>query len=128
MATHMGKRLQGKTIVITGASSAREFARTSPKNLKLILTARRLDSLKALVTEIQEEVGSGVQVLPLKLDVSKPDEVRGFVGSLPAEFKEIDVLVNNAYVATTGAWERGLTLIRGGAEVLLRGSQKHQTS
>ncbi|KAI4232711.1 MAG: hypothetical protein LQ349_004834 [Xanthoria aureola] len=102
MATHMGKRLQGKTIVITGASSgigkstAREFARTSPKNLKLILTARRLDSLKALATEIQEEVGSGVQVLPLKLDVSKPDEVRGFVGSLPAEFKEIDVLVNNA--------------------------------
>ncbi|KAI4228615.1 MAG: hypothetical protein L6R36_001471 [Xanthoria steineri] len=102
MATNMGKRLQGKTIVITGASSgigrstAREFARTSPKNLKLILTARRLDSLKALATEIQEEVGSGVQVLPLKLDVSKPDEVRGFVGSLPAEFKEIDVLVNNA--------------------------------
>ncbi|KAI4107688.1 MAG: hypothetical protein LQ339_002594 [Xanthoria mediterranea] len=102
MATNMGKRLQGKTIVITGASSgigrstAREFARTSPKNLKLILTARRLDSLKALAAEIQEEVGSGVQVLPLKLDVSKPDEVRGFVGSLPAEFKEIDVLVNNA--------------------------------
>ncbi|KAL8656823.1 MAG: hypothetical protein Q9226_002539 [Calogaya cf. arnoldii] len=85
----MAKRLEGKTIVVTGASSgigkstALEFARTSPKNLKLILTARRLDSLKALATEIQEEVGPGVQVLPLKLDVSKPDEVRGFVGSLP---------------------------------------------
>ncbi|KAI4273657.1 MAG: hypothetical protein L6R38_006286 [Xanthoria sp. 2 TBL-2021] len=102
MATNMGKRLEGKTIVVTGASSgigkstALEFARTSPKNLKLILTARRLDSLNALATEIQEEVGSGVQVLPLKLDVSKPDEVRGFVGLLPPEFKEIDVLVNNA--------------------------------
>ena len=41
-------------------------------------------------------MGGGVQVLPVKLDVSKPDEVRGFVGSLPEEFKEIDVLVNNA--------------------------------
>ncbi|KAL8846724.1 MAG: hypothetical protein Q9221_008198 [Calogaya cf. arnoldii] len=102
MATNMAKRLEGKTIVVTGASSgigrstALEFARTSPKNLKLILTARRLDSLKALATEIEEEVGSGVQVLPLKLDVSKPDEVRGFVGSLPPEFKEIHILVNNA--------------------------------
>ncbi|KAI4243277.1 MAG: hypothetical protein L6R42_010803 [Xanthoria sp. 1 TBL-2021] len=102
---NMGERLEGKTIVVTGASSGKstalEFARTSPKNLKLILTARRLDSLKALAIEIQEEVGSGVQVLPLKLDVSKTDEVRGFVGFLPPEFKEIDVLVNNAYVMNT---------------------------
>ncbi|KAL9029381.1 MAG: hypothetical protein Q9196_002369 [Gyalolechia fulgens] len=102
MATAMTKRLQGKTIVITGASSgigkstALEFARTSPNNLKLILTARRIDTLKALAEEIKNEVGSGVQVLPLKLDVSKPDEVRAFVSSLPPDFKEIDILVNNA--------------------------------
>ena len=75
-----------------------EFARTSPKNLKLILTARRIDSLKQIAQEIKNEVGSGVQVLPLKLDVSKPAEVRKFVPSLPPEFSEIDVLVNNAYV------------------------------
>ena len=80
---------------------ALEFARTSPKNLKLILTARRLDFLEALAHEIHDEVGSGVRVLPLKLDVSKPDEVRGFVGSLPPDFKEIDILVNNAYVMST---------------------------
>lgn len=71
------------------------------------MTARRLDSLKALADEIRREVGAGVQVLPLKLDVSKPDEVRQFVGSLPPDFKEIDVLVNNAYVmATRKATER----------------------
>ncbi|KAI4144192.1 MAG: hypothetical protein L6R39_004284 [Caloplaca ligustica] len=98
----MAKRLEGKTIVITGASSgigkstALEFARTSSKSLKLILTARRIDSLKTLAEEIKNETGGGVQVLPMKLDVSKPDEVRGFVGSLPPEYKEIDVLVNNA--------------------------------
>ena len=77
-----------------------EFARTSPKDLKLILTARRIDILKEIAKEIEKEVGSGVQVLPVKLDVSNPSEVKGFVDSLPAEFKEIDVLVNNAYVST----------------------------
>lgn len=73
-----------------------EFARTSPKSLKLILTARRIDTLKEIAEEIRNEVGSGVQVLPVKLDVSNPSEVKGFVDSLPAEFREIDVLVNNA--------------------------------
>ena len=77
-----------------------EFARTSPKNLKLILTARRIDILKEIAKEIEKEVGPGVQILPVKLDVSNPSEVKGFVDSLPAEFKEIDVLVNNAYVST----------------------------
>lgn len=102
MASAMAKRLEGKTIVVTGASSgigkstAKEFARTSPKNLKLILTARRIDSLKQVAAEIKEEVGDGVKVLPVKLDVSNPEEVKNFVPSLPEEFKEIDVLVNNA--------------------------------
>lgn len=77
-----------------------EFARTSPKSLKLILTARRIDTLKEIAEEITKEVGSGVQVLPVKLDVSNPGEVKGFVDSLPAEFREIDVLVNNAQVIT----------------------------
>lgn len=99
----MGKRLEGKTVLITGASSgigkstAQEFARTSPKNLKLILTARRIDTLKEIAAEISKEVGDGVKVLPVKLDVSNPEEVRNFVQSLPEEFRDIDVLVNNAY-------------------------------
>ncbi|KAK7958102.1 hypothetical protein PG988_012950 [Apiospora saccharicola] len=102
MSSAVAKRLEGKTIVITGASSgigrstAFEFARTAPKNLKLILTARRIDSLKEIAAEITKEVGDGVKVLPVQLDVSKPEEIRGFVEGLPAEFKEIDVLVNNA--------------------------------
>ncbi|PLN76567.1 NAD(P)-binding protein [Aspergillus taichungensis] len=102
MATAMAKRLEGKTIVVTGASSgigrstAKEFARTAPKNLKLIVTARRLESLQQLAQEIKEEVGDGVQTLPVKLDVSNTEEVKNFVSSLPAEFQDIDVLVNNA--------------------------------
>ncbi|KAL8285958.1 hypothetical protein RB597_002844 [Gaeumannomyces tritici] len=98
----MAKRLEGKTIVITGASSgigrscAFEFARTSPKDLKLVLTARRIDTLKEVAAQIAAEVGPGVKVLPFRLDVSNPAEVRGFVQALPDEFRDIDVLVNNA--------------------------------
>ena len=99
----MSKRLAGKTILITGASSgigrstAIEFSRISPGNLKLILTARRIDTLKEVAEEIKKDVGEGVKVLPVQLDVSNADEVRSFVGKLPEEFKDIDVLVNNAY-------------------------------
>lgn len=102
MTTAMAKRLEGKTVVVTGASSgigrstALEFARTSPKNLKLVLTARRIDELQQLAEEIKKEVGDGVKILPFKLDVSRPEEIKAFVGALPVEFKEIDVLVNNA--------------------------------
>ncbi|KAF2182406.1 NAD(P)-binding protein [Zopfia rhizophila CBS 207.26] len=97
----MSQRLKGKTVLITGASSgigkstALEFARTSPNDLKLILTARRIDTLKEIATEIGK-YAEGVKVLAVKLDISKPEEVNGFVGQLPEEFKEIDILVNNA--------------------------------
>lgn len=97
------KRLEGKTIVITGASSgigrstALEFARTAPnQNLRIILTARRDDVLKEVAAEIAKETNGGVKVLPVKLDVSDPAAVRGFVGGLPEEWRDINVLVNNA--------------------------------
>ena len=81
-------QLSGKTTT-SNPSLAMEFARSSPKNLKLILTARRIDALNQLAEEIKEEVGTGVRVLALKLDVSNPEEVRGFVGCLPSDFKDL---------------------------------------
>lgn len=98
----MAKRLEAKTIMITGASAgigkstAKEFARMSPKNLKLILKARQVEDLEELAQEIKEEFGDGVKVLTTKLDVSNPDEIKNFVPSLPTEFNNIDVLINNA--------------------------------
>ena len=97
------QRLQGKTILITGASSgigratALEFAKTAPDNgVKLILTARRIDALNEVKAEIEKTVGKGVAVLPVKLDVSNLDEIKQFVPGLPEEWRDIHVLVNNA--------------------------------
>lgn len=103
MAT-MKERLSGKTILITGgssgigASTAIEFARTSPDSLRLVLAARRVDKLTELSSKISKEF-PGVKVHTAQLDVSKPEEVKKFVGTLPADFQEIDVLVNNAGLA-----------------------------
>ncbi|KAM3560682.1 hypothetical protein MY1884_002782 [Beauveria asiatica] len=97
-----GQRLAGKTILITGASAgigqacALEFALAQPHNLRLILAARRLETIKKIAADITGQVGDGVKILPLQLDVSKPDEVRAFVGELPDEYKNIDILINNA--------------------------------
>ena len=103
MASAAAKRLAGKTVLITGASSgigrstALEFARTAPSSdLRLIITARRLELIEELAAEIGKEVGAGVKVLPVQLDVSSADQVRGFVARLPEEWRDIHVLVNNA--------------------------------
>lgn len=99
------KRLAGKTVLVTGASSgigrstALEFARTAPDHgLRLILAARRVETLEQIARDIRAEVGEGVKVLPFKLDVSNPAEAKGVVDNLPEEWRDIDVLVNNACV------------------------------
>jgi 3-hydroxy acid dehydrogenase/malonic semialdehyde reductase len=98
----MSRNLSGKTILITGASSgigrstAFEFARTSPQNLKLILTARRVDRLHDISAAITKEVGDGVKICVKQLDVSKPEEISALIEGLPEGFRDVDVLVNNA--------------------------------
>jgi 3-hydroxy acid dehydrogenase/malonic semialdehyde reductase len=95
-------RLDGKTILITGASSgigrsvAFEFARSWPQNLRLILTARRVERLESIAEEIVKEFGNGIKILPVGLDVSNRDQIRAFIDRLPREWRNINVLVNNA--------------------------------
>lgn len=98
----MAQRLANKTILITGASSgigratAFEFSRTSP-DIKLIITARRIETLRAVAAEIEAESKGRTKVLPVQFDVSSPSAVRGFLDDLPEGWNDIDVLVNNAY-------------------------------
>ncbi|KAJ3050141.1 hypothetical protein HK097_008866, partial [Rhizophlyctis rosea] len=105
MSAAAAARLQNKTILITGASAgigrstAIEFAKTAPNhNLKIIITARRIDALKKVDT-LAEDISNetpGVKVLPVQFDVSDPQQVKDLVEKLPEEYRDINVLVNNA--------------------------------
>lgn len=88
------------TIFITGATSgfgkaiAQKFA---SQQHDCIITGRRADRLQDLYKELTEQYG--VKVLPLVLDVQDKDAVFATVEKLPEEWKNIDVLVNNAGLA-----------------------------
>ena len=87
---------QPRIVFVTGASSgfgaavARRFA---ADGARVVACARRGDRLKDLAAEL------GSQVLPVTLDVRDRAAVTEVVSELPAEFAEVDVLVNNAGLA-----------------------------
>lgn len=95
------KRLQDKTILITGASAgigeatAIEYAEASNGQIKLVLTARRLEKLESLKSELESKF-SEIKVYIAQLDVSQIEEIGKFFKELPQEFSKIDILINNA--------------------------------
>jgi 3-hydroxy acid dehydrogenase / malonic semialdehyde reductase len=101
MFGNIAKRLSGKNILITGASTgigyhtAKYFAEASKGDIKLVLAARRKQKLEALKADLIKDYPS-IQVHIETLDVSKLETIEPFLSGLPEEFKSIDVLVNNA--------------------------------
>ena len=87
---------QPDTVFITGASSGFGAAitrRFAAAGARVVATARRSDRLEDLAAEL------GPLMLPVTLDVRDRAAVAEVIGGLPAEFAQIDVLVNNAGVA-----------------------------
>ncbi|WP_036157384.1 SDR family NAD(P)-dependent oxidoreductase [Maribacter forsetii] len=84
-----------KTAFITGATSgigkstAIHFAQNG---IDLVLCGRRQDRLDAL----KEVLDKHVQVHTLNFDIRNKASVKEAVDSLPKEFTEIDILINNA--------------------------------
>ena len=88
-----------KIVLITGATSgigeacARKFAQNGDK---VILTGRNQARMTAIADELKAQ---GAEVLTLMFDVRDREAARKAIESLPAEWQEIDVLVNNAGLA-----------------------------
>lgn len=88
-----------KITLITGATSgiglacARKFAAAG---YRLILTGRKAEALKTVEDELRS---AGADVLTLLFDVRNRYDARQAVESIPAQWRPIDVLINNAGLA-----------------------------
>jgi NADP-dependent 3-hydroxy acid dehydrogenase YdfG len=92
-------------VLITGATAgfgeatARRFA---AEGWRVIITGRRRDRLEVLKRELEGLHGTlegGTVVHALRMDVRDNDEVQRAIDSLPDDWNDIDLLVNNAGLA-----------------------------
>lgn len=86
-----------KTVLITGASSGIGFASAevfAREKYNLLLASRRIDRLHIMATDLQNKYG--VQIHTVGMDVRDKNLVEKVWEELPDQWKNIDVLINNA--------------------------------
>lgn len=96
--------LNGKTVIVTGASSGIGEAtvrRFVERGCNVVLAARREERLKQLAAEL------GERVLPVKTDVTDPGACAALVARTVEHFGGLDVLVNNAGLGLYGSIANG---------------------
>lgn len=97
--------LRNKTVLITGGSRglglvmAREFARHGSR---LALCARDEEELERARIDVEK---LGAEVMVVRCDLTKQQEVNDMVAAINQRFGNIDVLVNNAGVIQVGPLE-----------------------
>lgn len=102
--TAASARLKGKTVFITGATSgigkqtAITFAEITTGDIKFVLTARRMERLQLFKADLESKF-ENIKVLPLTMDVSSTKSINEAIESIPPEFKQVDILINNAGLA-----------------------------
>ena len=93
-------RLDGKVIIITGASSGLgvHFAQACAQaGADVVLAARRVDKLAATEELVRT---AGRQAHSVATDVTDPEQCKALVDETLRKFGRVDVLVNNAGVGT----------------------------
>ena len=96
--------LKDKVAIVTGGSmgigkaTAMALAR---EGAAVAVCARREGPLQEAAREIEDATGS--RVLPVRADVTAPDDLANLVASTVAEFGGVDILVSNAVNAISGS-------------------------
>jgi len=95
----MNANIEGKVVVITGASSGIGEATAvllARRGAKVVLGARRLDRLKDLADRIEQ---TGGNTACLQTDVTRRTDLDNLVKLACERFGRLDVLINNAGIA-----------------------------
>ncbi len=102
----MSNNIEGKVIVITGASSGLGEAAArllSAQGASVALGARRADRLQSLANEL---TGRGGKALAVTTDVTHREQVRALVDAAVRTYRRIDVMINNAGLMPQSLLER----------------------
>ncbi len=102
----MSNNIEGKVVVITGASSGLGEATArllSAQGASVVLGARRVDRLRSLADGL---TGSGGKALAVTTDVTDCDQVKRLVDSAVQAYGRIDVMINNAGLMPQAPLER----------------------
>jgi NADP-dependent 3-hydroxy acid dehydrogenase YdfG len=102
----MSNNVEGKIVVITGASSGLGEATArhlSTQGATVVLGARRMDRLQSLVREL---TGKGGKALAVVTDVTDCSQVKKLVDSAVQTYGHVDVMLNNAGLMPQSPLER----------------------
>ena len=91
----MSNNIEGKVVVITGASSGLGEAAArhlSEQGAIVVLGARRVDRIQSLANELNKKG----KALALATDVKKAEQVKALVDAAVKTYGQVDVLINNA--------------------------------
>lgn len=102
----MKNNIEGKIVVITGASSGLGEAAARllcAQGASVVLGARRLDRLRALADELTR---SGGKALAMETDVTRREQVQALVDAAVKAYGRIDVIINNAGLMPQSPLER----------------------
>ncbi len=106
MSPVMGNNIEGKVVVITGASSGNGEATArllSAQGATVVLGARRVERIKSLADELAKRGG---KALAVATDVTHCDHVKKLVDAAVQAYGRIDVMLNNAGLMPHSPLER----------------------
>jgi len=92
-------QLKGKVALVTGASSGigRETAKLlANEGALVILTARRLDKLKIVQKEVEENNNCADS---FEMDITNREQIEDTIKKIIKKYNKIDILINNAGIA-----------------------------
>lgn len=102
----MSDNIEGKIVVITGASSGLGEATArllSARGASVVLGARRVERLQSLTEELNQ---NGGKALAVPTDVTDIEQVKRLVDTAVQTYGRIDVIINNAGLMPLSLLER----------------------